>query len=264
MRKPLTVAVSFLGGFLLAAMLLEKLPSAGAGGGQGAGVACAAQNGDVNADGTVNLTDAVAILGNLFLGNPTELPPLCATPPPSGLAATGQTACWRFDEGLFVETSCSEAECPGQDGLYRVGCPAEGRYVDNEDGTVTDTCTGLMWQKDTADVNNDEQISPAGDTVAMCDALSYCEGLVFAGHDDWRLPNIRELQSIVDYGRMEPSIDPAFGGLAQYYWSSTSYLQSPNDGWGIGFNVGYVGVRPKFGDFDFSFNFVRAVRGGTR
>jgi hypothetical protein len=79
-------------------------------------------------------------------------------------------------------------------------------------------------------------------------------------HNDWRLPNVRELQSIVDYGRMEPAIDPVFSGLSEFYWTSTSYAEAPDDAWGVGFNVGYVGIRVKLGDFDFSFNFVRAVR----
>ena len=47
------------------------------------------------------------------------------------------------------------ATCPGQDGFYQTGCAPDHRFVDNGDGTVTDNCTGLMWQKDTADVNVD-------------------------------------------------------------------------------------------------------------
>jgi len=72
--------------------------TAAAGGGQGGRVEkCAAKNGDVNSDGEVGLSDAVTILGYLFLGNPKELVPLCAAPPaPSGLPATGQKVCHGF------------------------------------------------------------------------------------------------------------------------------------------------------------------------
>jgi len=94
------------------------------------------------------------------------------------------------------------------------------------DGTVTDNCTGLMWQQETANRNGDEVID-FGDRFpsfsASCAAFNYAEGLVLTTtgefekegdvlpedvkYDDWRLANIRELQSIVDYGRINPAID---------------------------------------------------------
>jgi hypothetical protein len=262
MKKLLTISLSIVVGFVLAVLVLEPRPVAFGGPAE----KCAAKNGDVNADGKVDLSDAVTILGHLFLGSPTALVQLCAPPAASaGLPATGQTACWTFDadQGVWVEVPCAGAACAGQDGSYAAGCPRQGRFVDNDDGTVTDNCTGLMWQKDTADVSDDGQVGSRGDTLAWCDAVNYCDELSFAGHDDWRLPNARELQSIVDYGRREPAIDPVFGALPEYYWSSTSYAETPDDAWGIGFNVGYLGIRVKTGDFDFSYNFVRAVRNGS-
>ena len=67
---------------------------------------------------------------------------------------------------------------------------ATNSFADNGDGTVTDTATGLMWQQ-------------ADDGVARDwgEALAYAEDLTLAGHGDWRLPNAKELQSIVDYSR---------------------------------------------------------------
>jgi hypothetical protein len=62
-------------------------------------------------------------------------------------------------------------------------------------------------------------------------ALDYCESLSFVGHDDWRLPNVRELQSIVDYGRSEPAISPVFGAWSSQYWSSTSNALNHSDSW---------------------------------
>lgn len=104
-------------------------------------------------------------------------------------------------------------------------------YVDNSDGTITDNSTGLMWVQD----DNGEGI----DWVA---ALSYAENSEFAGHSDWRLPNVKELQSIVDYGyspsatdetKVGSAIDPEFFNCTPivneagnddygYYWTSTS------------------------------------------
>ena len=123
------------------------------------------------------------------------------------------------------------------------------------DGTVTDTCTGLMWQQDTADVNGDGVINN-GDQVIWCDALAYCENLDFAGHDDWRLPNVRELQSIVDYSLNFPAIDPVFNAATgQPFWSSTSKNSTGELAWLVGFVAGTVEIVAK------SFNrYLRAVR----
>ena len=80
--------------------------------------------------------------------------------------------------------------------------------IDNGDGTVTDTKTGLMWQK--ADVG----------TKPWQEALAYCEALVLAKHSDWRLPDLKELQSIVDSIRDNPT---AFSDATVCnYWSSTT------------------------------------------
>ena len=153
-----------------------------------------------------------------------------------------------------AEVSCGEGACPGQDGAYATGCSSEGRFVEHGDGTVTDTCTGLMWQKDTADVNGDGQ-STEQDGVRWCDALAYCEDLSFADYDDWRLPNVRELQSIVDYGRFDRAIDPVFRAFSVAYWSSTTFADLPDYAWLLHFLVGLVPYDGKR-----FFFYVRAVR----
>jgi hypothetical protein len=96
-----------------------------------------------------------------------------------------------------------------------------------------------MWQKDTADVNLTADLTDE-DFVSWCDALRYCNIVEFAGHDDWRLPNVRELQSIVDYGRPDPAIDPVFGALPRQYWSSTSVADNPGFVWIVVFSGGSV------------------------
>ena len=209
----------------------DGVPStAEAGGGKGGGGAnCTGENGDVNADGQVDISDGITILGHLFLGNPTEFVPLCGTPAgPAGLPDTGQTTCY---DGSGNHVDCASDTCAGQDARHATGCSPEGRFVDNGDGTVTDHCTGLMWQKDTGN---------SGNPLNWCGALAYCENLELAGHEDWRLPNVRELQSIVDYGRVAPSIDPVFGALPSGYWSSTSYAGTPSIANYVGFHGGTV------------------------
>ncbi|BDD11850.1 hypothetical protein FUAX_42820 (plasmid) [Fulvitalea axinellae] len=109
----------------------------------------------------------------------------------------------------------------------------KNRFVDNGDGTVSDLATGLMWQK-------------ADDGLARNweESLDYAENLELANHKDWRLPNAKELQSIVDYNRSpktekSPAIDPIFGttemtdpegntGQYPYFWTSTTHLDGKN------------------------------------
>ena len=222
---------------------------------------CAEKNGDVNADGAVDISDAATILGNLFLGNPTELFPLCASPAARGLPDTGQTRCYDCSGQPIQCLDCTgrPRPCDGftedfltlQDSFQRTGCPNDAnRFTDHGDGTVTDHCTGLMWQKDTANVNG-------GEIVNWCGALAFCMDLSFAGHDDWRLPNIRELLSIVDYGRFDQAIDPVFGALSAFYWSSTSDAGFPEDALIVGFGDGKAVRGGKVNG-----SRVRAVRGG--
>ncbi len=111
-------------------------------------------------------------------------------------------------------------------------------FVDNGDSTVTDHATGLMWQKgDSATTNNWEQ------------ALTYAEGLELAGYRDWRLPNAKELQSIVDYTRAPAvtgtaAIDTNFFDVTEtesFYWTSTTHLD------GAPASVGNYAVYLSFG-----------------
>lgn len=127
------------------------------------------------------------------------------------------------------------------------GEPSTNIFFENNDGTVTDTQTGLMWQQNTA---------PG--TYAWQEALSYCENLTLAGHDDWRLPDINELQSIIDYARYDPAIDTAYfpNTMADDYWSSTPDALE-NQGWGIRLDDG--GMRMLALSLSY---YVRAVRGG--
>jgi hypothetical protein len=230
---------------------------------------CAATSGDANGDGTTDMSDAIYILSWQFLGTADPLP-LCTTPADlaactaelsqcqaylttcKSLPATGQTKCYNTSE----ETACGSTDFPGQDGFYQAGCPTVGRFWDNGDGTVTDNCTGLMWQRNTADVTENASIGEE-DMLTWQAALEYCEGLSFAGHDDWRLPNVRELQSIVDYGRREEAIDPIFEAVSHWYWSSSTFAFYPDTAWYVHFGVGDVTNLGEPKDVSY---FVRAVR----
>ena len=129
--------------------------------------------------------------------------------------------------------------------------------MDNDDGTVTDTCTGLMWQQATASPSIEYDPDQDG-RLTWQEALQYCEGLDLGGHTDWRLPNVKELQSIVDYGRFNPSIDPVFNAESSWYWSSSSNVDETVHAWGVDFHHGLVDD----GNKDGYRTYVRAIRGG--
>jgi Protein of unknown function (DUF1566)/Ser-Thr-rich glycosyl-phosphatidyl-inositol-anchored membrane family len=121
-----------------------------------------------------------------------------------------------------------------------------GAFVDNGDGTVIDTDTGLMWQQ--AD-------NGAGRTWRI--ALSTCEALELTGQTDWRLPDIRELQSIVDDRNYFPAIASVFNTRMEPYWSATTDTQTPGNAWYVQFIRGFADNSSKSDAYR-----VRCVRGG--
>ena len=123
-------------------------------------------------------------------------------------------------------------------------------FVDNGDGTVTDTDTGLMWQQGTV-----------SGIYTWEEALSYCENLSLGGHNDWRLPNINELQSLVHYTRYNPSIDTVHfsNTVSSYYWSSTTNAYYPDDALIVCFSGGRLDYYSKSLHYPY---YLRAVRGG--
>lgn len=131
------------------------------------------------------------------------------------------------------------------------GRPLRGSdFLDNGDGTVSDRSTGLTWQKG------------EGGRMDWRKALTYCEGLSLAGHDDWRLPNVREIASIMDLGRgTPPVIDINFFPEThpEGYWSSTSYQQTRSFHAFAGyFQHGYIGRQE---EKTYDGYYVRCLRG---
>ena len=156
------------------------------------------------------------------------------------LPDTGYDECYDMD-GNQIE--CGSAFV-GQDAEYDTGCVQS--FVDNEDGTVTELCTGLMWQQEDDEVERD-----------WGEALAYCEGLELAGHSDWRLPNRRELDSLLDIGGYFPAIDFEYFPTVQsdYYWSSTTCPGYKTKAWKIRFANSVVGYHFKYDN-----EYVRCVR----
>jgi hypothetical protein len=153
-----------------------------------------------------------------------------------------------FDHGLVFNTLESE--------YYHVravrGGPSSSNYTDNGDGTVTDSSTGLMWQQ--GQVN----------AITWDEALVYCENLVLAGYNDWRLPSRNELQSLLDHNVVDPSINVALfpDTMPKEYWTSTTAIVKPDCpikyAYCVGFSYGGVGLGHNSETY---FN-IRAVRRG--
>jgi hypothetical protein len=120
-------------------------------------------------------------------------------------------------------------------------------FTDNGDGTVTDSRTGLVWQK-----------QDDGTTKTWKNAITYCEGLTLGGQSDWRLPNVKELKTIVDNSKKFLAIDTTYFPNTQgSYWSSSSFASSSNFAWFVHFSNGYVNELQKTNTY-----YVRCVRGG--
>lgn len=88
----------------------------------------------------------------------------------------------------------------GQDAQYPGNTP---QYIDNGDGTITDLVTGLMWQQ-SPDMNGDGKID-VEDKVTYDEAVDLATSFALAGYDDWRLPTIKELYSLIVFSGLDPS-----------------------------------------------------------
>jgi hypothetical protein len=167
------------------------------------------------------------------------------------LPDTGQTSCYKT-AGTVV--SCSGA---GVDGSVLGSSPSYTLNGSAPNQTTQDNITGLMWTSDGAGAGCDN-----GTTPTWTVALSFCEALNFGGYSDWRLPNVRELMSIMNYGASPPpAINAAYfpnTATSNYYWSSTTSMTSYSYAWGVYFGEnGSVDPTGKTG-----ISYVRCVRGG--
>ncbi|MGX9726742.1 MAG: Lcl domain-containing protein [Candidatus Electronema sp. VV] len=169
------------------------------------------------------------------------------------LPDTGQTEC--YDVSGNVITCPTEGEpLYGQDAQYTSSKPA---YNDLNNGTIQDYNTGLVWQKETADIDGNGSVGEE-DKMYQPDAVAYCSNLNFGGSSDWRLPDMTELESIVDYSKYSPATNSIFNSEADGYWSNQMYADksASSSAWGINFADGYQYIMPASGEY-----YVRCVRG---
>ena len=187
---------------------------------------------------------------------------------PVSTMCTLQEICDKLDSmdeklvGAAVEkTGQTDSYATGDDGDLEKGVARPNpRFTDNEDGTVTDNLTGLIWLKDAnciatydatssgSEFDNDGTVGDG--RVTWEHALDFVAGMndgiyadCNAGQTDWRLPNVKELQSLIDYGNCSPCLPTGhlFSGVVlDYYWSSTTNANNMYYAWYVFLNVGHV------------------------
>ncbi len=127
---------------------------------------------------------------------------------------TGQTTTYQnYDDGYYSNR--------GQGGVNW----SSSRFTENDDGTITDSLTGLMWAED---ASTPTVGSCTGGRRSWQQALDYVKCLNnnnYLGYSDWRLPNRKELVSLIDSSMYNPALPNGhpFSGVQSWYWSSTSY-----------------------------------------
>jgi hypothetical protein len=157
------------------------------------------------------------------------------------LPRTGQTTCTDASGAVIACTGT------GQDGdkLKGAAFPTP-RFTDSGNGTVTDNLTGLIWLKNANCTDTSGGIVKSGGTLVWADALTWSNGMAngICGLTDgstsgqWRLPNVTELESLVDAERSNPALPtghPFTSVQSSYgYWSSSSYSYSTTYAWDVG------------------------------
>lgn len=203
--------------------------------------------GDLNYDGSVAADDITIFLEDCGR-NPFNNP--CPPDGPAPVPDTGQTKC--YDEDHF-ETDCLRITLPpnpsyyfeGQDGYWgtQVGIdwPGPPRFSSNNGGTFTDKLTGLTWMRD-ADCFGNVWWQQA---VDACKALAdgQCGLTDGSEEEDWRLPNRKELESLLDLGEEDAPVLHWSHGFVNvetvgWYWTSTTNARYTPEAWTVEFNEG--------------------------
>lgn len=138
----------------------------------------------------------------------------------------------------------------------------DSRYTDNGDGTVTDTTTGLMWKQCPEGLSGADCATGGGVTYTWQGALEQAVTVNsggFAGQTDWRLPNLKELASLVETKCYSSAINatlfpntPSLG-----FWSASPYADGADRAWFVNFDSGL-----DFALYKYDVYYVRLVRGG--
>jgi hypothetical protein len=169
---------------------------------------------------------------------------------------TGQTTCW---DAAGSPIACAGT---GQDGELQAGVAwPTPRFTLNGDGTVTDELTGLIWLQDANCFGEVVWISAPAEVASLnSGSVTTCTSYTAGAFDDWRVPNVRELASLIDYGRYDPALPtghPFVSVQYDYYWTSSTDVKNTGYGWSMSFEYGTASSV-----FKSAYNYVWPVRGG--
>jgi len=131
-------------------------------------------------------------------------------------------------------------------------------YIDHGDGTVTDTRTDLMWKQCAEGLSGTNCQTGSAQSFTWANALARADASTFANYTDWRLPNVKELSSLVEECRSSPSINTNHfpNTPSSPFWSGSPNASQSNVWLVVNFEGGQVG------SLRGSFSRVRLVRGG--
>jgi hypothetical protein len=201
-------------------------------------------NGDYDCNGDVDFSDYISFLRDFmegFMGIAPNEP--CNACNPLVVPKTGQTTSYAI----------------GDDGDLQKGVAwPNPRFTDNLDGTVTDNLTGLIWLKNANCFGEKSWDQALSDSNGLADGQ--CGLSDGSNTGDWRLPNHKELFSLVDADNWTPALPsghPFTNVQSLTYWSSTTFAVSTYMAWCMYMDVGYVGYNGKSND-----DYVWPVRGG--
>jgi len=161
------------------------------------------------------------------------------------LPQTGITKC--------IDASGLEVPCPGtgQDGELRAGTawPAP-RFTDNGDGTSLDNLTGLVWANDAGTPTSGTCTGGIKSWQAALDYIACLNSTGYLGRTDWRLPNINELESILNISLIDSRTwlgSQGFVNLGASYWTSTTNAANTLSAWYVGISSGQSSYTAKTG-----------------
>jgi len=114
------------------------------------------------------------------------------------------------------------------------------RYTDKGDGTILDKSTNLIWKKCTQGLSGNDCATGSATTTNWQQALQQANNSTFAGKSDWRLPNIKELSSLVRRNCYLPAINETLfpNTPASYFWSSSPRSNYSSGAWIVHFGYG--------------------------
>ena len=144
---------------------------------------------------------------------------------------------WKSGQVLCYDDMGNKIDCfnTGQDGEIKAGVSwPELRFIDNENGIISDNLTGLIWAKDANLPKTYTNWQQALDYVKKMNTGIYSN----FGYTDWRLPNRKELYSLIDFSQYNSAISSGhpFLNVQSHYWSSSSFVYNPAFAW-----IAYMG-----------------------